>query len=208
MPLQRPVLTFSRASSISNEPLVFLGYRAKRPWHPDPDDVRDPTSTTGVVEVCSVSDCISEPPPDWEKRWDFNQACCYADPAEAIATIPPGERSTYAVFAYWLLPGTADPSQMFDSSLPPLPASNGPTDFEILGFDVVEMNASLASGPSRLPAFGHSPLSCNYMAREIRVNRYCLVDGEDEAKRLVERFNEEQPEPGTYFAIRVAREVS
>ncbi len=192
------------AASTSNQPHVFLGYRAKRPWRPDP--VWDPAGTVGVVEVCSASDCMSEPPPDWEKRWDFNAACCYDDPAGAVATIPPGERYAYAIFAYWLLPGTADPTQMFDSSLPPLAGGDGPADFDVLGFDVVEMNAGIASSPSRLPPFGHSPLSCNYLAREIRVNRFCLVDSEGEAQRLVERFNTEQPEPGTYFAVRIARE--
>jgi len=87
----------------------------------------------------------------------------------------------------------------FDASLPPLPDETGPEDYDVLGYDVVEIDAST------MPVFGHSPLSCNYLARETRVNRYCLVDDDDEVARLVERFNREQPEPGLYFAVRVAR---
>lgn len=191
---------------MATRPSVFLGYRAKHPWRPDA--VWDPEGTTGVTEVCSASDCISQPPQDWEKRWDFNRACCYGVAAEAAASIPAGQRAEYAVFAYWLFPGSADPSKMFDARLPPLPAGDGPTDYEVLGFDVVEMEPDAPSGPSRLPPFGHAPLSCNYLARELPVNEYCLVDSEDEARRLAERFAEEQPEPGTYFVVRVARQAT
>ena len=189
---------------MADGPLVFLGYRAKHRW--PADAVWDPESSTGVTEVCSASDCISQPPQGWEKRWDFNRACCYAGEADAVASIPVGQRAEYAVFAYWLLPGSADPSKMFDARLPPLPAGDGPTDYDVLGFDVVEMEPDTSSGPSRLPPFGHAPLSCNYLAREIPVNKYCLVDSEDEARLLVERFDKEQPEPGTYFIVRVARD--
>lgn len=175
--------------------MVFLGYRAKRPWRPD--TIWDPEGTTGVVEVCSAADCIAQPPSD--THWGFNAAGCYTDPADAIASVPPGERSLYAVFAYWLLPGSAAPLQALDARLPPLAGGDGPADYKPLGYDVVGIDATC------LPVFAHSPLSCNYLAREIRVNRYCLVDGEDEAARLAERFNKEQPEPGTYFAVRIAR---
>lgn len=181
----------------TTRPVLFLGYRAKHPWRPDA--VWDPEGKTGVTEVCSASDCISQPPP--ETQWSFNTSGCYTDPADAIASIPPGERSTYAAFAYWLVPGSTDPSQAFDARLPPLPNGPGPQDYNILGYDVVEIDAST------IPVFGHSPLSCNYLARDIPVNKYCLVDSEDEAQRLAERFNREQPEPGTYFVVRVAREA-
>ncbi len=175
--------------------LVFLGYRAKRSWRPPP--TWDPDDSTGFIEVCSASDCMSEPPA--ETLWSFNRAGCYREPADAIASIPAGEESVYSVFAYWLVLGTTDPSQAFDQRLPPLPGGAGPEDYDILGYDVVEVDAST------MPVFGHSPLSCNYLAREIRVNRYCLVDDYDEAARLVNRFNREQPESGTYYTVRVAR---
>ena len=70
----------------------------------------------------------------------------------------------------------------------------------MLGYDVVEVSVASPS-PPRLPGFGHSPLSCNLLAREVPVNRYCLVDNREDALRLAERFNREPPEPGTYFAL-------
>jgi hypothetical protein len=186
--------------------MVFLGYRAKRPWHPDP--AWDPEGTTGVVEVCSAADCISEPPPDWEKRWDFNRAGCYTTAAEALATVPPAEATQFAVFSYWLLPVSGGPADPFNPSLPPLPTATGPADFELLGFDVVEIPVCVPGGPNYFPGFGHSPLSCNHLARKVRVNPSCLLDDRDEAIKMAERFNRTQPqdvEPGTYFVVKVAR---
>jgi hypothetical protein len=185
--------------------MVFLGYRAKRPWRPDP--AWDPENKTGVVEVCSASDCLAKPPPGWEQRWDFNRAGCYTTAAEALATVPVDERAQYVTFAYWFVAATGRPADPFDSSFPPLPAGSGPSDFEVLGYDVVEVSV-VSSVPPRLPGFGHSPLSCNLLAREVPVNRYCLVDDRDDALRLAELFNVEQPEPGTYFAVLVARASS
>jgi hypothetical protein len=178
--------------------MVFLGYRAKRRWRPDSN--WDPDSSTGVVEVCSASDCISEPPPNAE--WSFNCSGCYTARNGAVASIPPDEASAYTIFAYWLIPGVSDPTHAFDARLPPLPGGAGPDDWVVLGFDVVGIDASC------MPVFSHSPLSCNYLARVIPVNRYCLVDAQGEAAGLAEQFNKEQPEPGTYFVVQVARERS
>lgn len=186
---------------------VFLGYRAKQ-HHPRQGTWETEFLPAQVLEVCSVGDCMAKPPPAWVERWDFNRACCYASAKAARATIPAAEpRGSYDVFAYWLLPVTVtegkqlqvNPDDLFDAHLPALPQGDGPADFEPLGFDVIERETPVLG-------FGHSPLSCNGMAKEVRVNAYCLVDTEVEALELVARCNEEQPEPGTYYAIQVARE--
>ncbi len=52
--------------------------------------------------------------------------------------------------------------------------------------------------------FECSPLSCNGMAGEIPVNRYCLLDNVEQALRVAARFDEEQPEPGDYFVVEVS----
>jgi hypothetical protein len=155
--------------------VLFLGYRVKRPWRPDP--AWDPGGTTGVVEVCSASDCLAIPPDDWEKRWDFNRAECYTTAAEALATVPPSEVTRFAVFAFWLVPGSGSPADPFDPGLPPLPPGPGPSEFEQLGFDVVELPA----GAGLFPGFGCSPFSCNLYVRKMPVNRWCLLDDRDDA---------------------------
>ena len=50
----------------------FLGYMARKPWKPKGD--WNPTGRTGVIEVCSASDCMCEKPAGWVERWDFNRS--------------------------------------------------------------------------------------------------------------------------------------
>lgn len=186
---------------------IFLGYLARKPWLPHGH--WDPERKTGVVEACSVGDCMCERVPEWEKRWDFNRATCQETAALARAAIPPEEGETFRVFAYWLVPGEGvAPDQLvetiLDGTLPPLPASPGPHGFEHLGFDVVGM------GPF-LPPFDHSPLSCNHEAERVPVNRWCLIDELGRARALARSWSEANGvgvEPGTYYVVRVAREPS
>ncbi|ACG74544.1 hypothetical protein AnaeK_3328 [Anaeromyxobacter sp. K] len=183
--------------------LVFLGYQVKMPWTPAPE--WDPDKKTGVVDVCSVSDCLAKRPPEWIQHWTHNRAWSYSTREAALETIPADDGDKYNLFAYWAALRTfidgawrdlrAD--DLFGADLPDLPAGPGPTHCDVLGFDVVcwDMGQDLT----------HSPLSCNLLAREVRVNRYCLVDDLAEALRLVAAFTNENCEPGPYLAVRVAR---
>ena len=107
-------------------------------------------------------------------------------------------------FAHWVLPRTfideqwtnLDPEDMSGADPPPLPAGPGPDVSAMLGYDVVCWEHQ---------DFGCSPLSCNLMAQDFKVNRFCLVPNLEEALRLVAAFTKEQCEPGPYLAVRVAR---
>lgn len=185
---------------------IFLGYLAKKAWQPDA--TWDPERKTGVAEVCSISDCMCRRPAGWEQRWGYNRATCYETIEAAKASVPSEDQGGYSVFAYWLVPpeGAAPGEFAFaalDASLPPLPDSSGPTDFEELGNDVIGLAPFL-------PPFEHSPLSCNYLAMEVPVNRWCLIDAVEDARKLAGRWSapETAPEPGTYYVVRVAREPS
>jgi len=183
--------------------LVFLGYQVKVPWKPKSE--WDPENKTGVVEVCSVSDCLSNRPPDWVQHWSHNRAGCHSTAEQALETIPSGEREQYHLFAYWVAPRTFidgewrdfDSEDLFGADLPPLPGGDGPAECDVLGFDVVCWEQGKDPGCS--------PLSCNLMALDFKVNRHCLVPDLEEALRLVEAFTKEQCEPGPYLAMRVAR---
>jgi hypothetical protein len=184
--------------------LLFLGYIAKKPWKPPKE--WDPEATSGVEVVCSVSNCLAEPSPDWVDRWDFNRATCHATAEAALAATPPGKRGEFVVFAYWLLPAHEAPAadlveEAFVSGLPALPARLGPTDYEGLGFDVVALSNAVMG-------FGCSPLSCNGLAASERVNRFCLVDELDRALELAKRFSAPGAghEPDTYYVVKVARD--
>src|ERR1700694_1039484 len=91
----------ARASGMSS--LIFLGYRAKLPWVPT--RAWDPMAKTGVVEVCSASDCRVKAPAGWERRGGFNRAGCYRAALDAIAPLSEADDREYATFAYWIVPG-------------------------------------------------------------------------------------------------------
>ncbi len=186
---------------------VFLGFRAKQPWTPVSGwaDGQAPH----VERVCSVADCLAEPPSGWVERWDFNCAGCYSTEAAALASVPEGSRDHFELFAYWVVPLTlgedgrevpVNARELFSPSLPPLPVGEEARGYASLGFDVA-VPAQSAFG------FEHSPLSCNLMAQDIAVNRYCLIDRLEEALVVARRFNAEQPEPGQFIVVEVAMKV-
>jgi hypothetical protein len=148
---------------------------------------------------------MAKRPPGWEQRWDFNRACCYGTEAVALATAQGQEG--LQLLAYALVEEKLDEDgnhvpvvaeSIFVEGLPDLPVAPVPADFVGLGYDAV------CSQPSYMD-FCCSPLSCNGLAEQIRVNRYCLIDDLDEALRVAQRFDREQPEPGPYYLVQVLR---
>ena len=191
---------------------IFLGYRAKQPWTPDPKWW--PAEASNVEHVCSVSDCLCEPPPGFVERWDFNRAYCYPTEALALATVPEGRVRDYPLFAYWFMPVARDaagreyplsPHDHFVSDGEPLSPDPGELrDYEVLGYDIVSTQGTASYG------FECSPLSCNGMAERVNVNRFCLVDRLDVALEAARTWNaeelppEELVEPGNYIVVKVA----
>jgi len=182
-------------------PLRFLGYGARRTEAPSG------WASFGVEEVCSAADHVATRPDGWVDRWDFNRACCYDTEAGALATAK-GE-SGFQVLAYALVEAKLDEAaneiaiaaeSILVEGLPDLPTGPVPSGFVPLGYDVVCIQRSYMD-------FDCSPLSCNGLAREIRVNRHCLIDDLDDAMRLAQRFDLEQPEPGSYYVVQVLRRL-
>jgi len=157
---------------------------------------RTAAATSHVTEICSISGCIASSPDGWIDHWLHNDWGFFNAPSDAGRVVPSGSTG-FVIFAYRLLPlqfegGETKPIGLGDLAVEPLPA-----DFQSLGFDVVSRSISAF--------FECSPLSCNYMANEIPVNRHCLIDDLDQAVKVAERFSREQPEPGTYFVLEVLR---
>jgi hypothetical protein len=69
-----------------------------------------------------------------------------------------------------------------------------------LGFDAVSKSISAF--------FECSPLSCNNMAAEAPVNRFCLLETLAEAMALAEHCSRGEGEPGPYYVLEVLREAS
>jgi hypothetical protein len=86
-----------------------------------------------------------------------------------------------------------EPLEIDVQNVEPLPAS-----FVSLGFDVVNKTFSAF--------FECSPLSCNGMADEVPVNRFCLLATLTEAVTFAQRCAREEPEPGPFYVIEVLRD--
>jgi hypothetical protein len=115
---------------------------------------------------------------------------------DALAVLSPGA-ADFSLFAYRLLPvrysnDRTEPFEIANDGVEPLPA-----DFAPLGFDVANTGVT--------PFFECSPLSCNGMAGEVAVNRFCLMDALEEAIAFAQRCAREEPEPGPFYVIEVLR---
>jgi hypothetical protein len=155
----------------------------------------------GVKWVRSVSCCISPGPANWLTTYTYNDWWAYATIATAWTAVPTGERSAYEVLAYRVLPSKWDKGRRFAVAIPDLGVEKLPADFEAIGFDVVSMEWE----EMRIAGFGHSPLSCNYMAQTIEVNEHCLLDSLERAVEAAMEFSTAQPEPGPYYVLEVLR---
>ena len=158
-------------------------------------------NASAVREICSASDCISDAPDGWVEHWLHNEFGWFNRVTDALAVLPPDQKSQFRLFAYRIYPqrfrGGARYQLVIPDDVRPDPI---PQAFASLGFDSVNKSLEWVLG------FECSPLSCNSMATEMETNEYCLFDSLDAAVAGAIRFSVEQPEPGDYFVIEVLEE--
>ncbi len=184
---------------------ILIGYMAKK-VEKRPDWLK----ADGVEEICSVSNCISEGLSEAAfEQWLHNGLCLYdRESTVQVLLTEEADAQAFIIFALKLLPIAFAPEReqpIQTSDLPdragPVPnAEPLPPDYDKLGYDCVQ-----TEWPLTVAGFGCSPLSCNGMAREIAVNRYCLIDTLDRAIETARIFAREQPEPGDYYVVEVWR---
>lgn len=170
----------------------LAGYLPKRIRRPS-DWLHLPT----IVEVCSVSSCIS-PVADANAR--LRNALDLYDSPELARSAATGE--DWRLFAYKVLPIRYDERGCEDAwPWPAVAPTPLPSGFRSIGFDVVNDATEMEI------YFPHacSPLSCNGAAERWPVNAHCLLDSLDVAIAAARRFaNDEEPvEPGPYFVVEV-----
>lgn len=156
------------------------------------------TACDWVKEICSVSNCINSGPNGWIDKWLHNELGFFNTRSDAMA-VTMGDNS-FKIFAYRLLAsrfrdGNAERFAIALFHVEPLPPS-----FVSLGFDTVSKSIS--------SYFECSPLSCNNMAAEAPVNRFCLLETLEEAMALAKRCSLGEGEPGPYYVLEVLREPS
>ena len=153
----------------------------------------------GIEFVCSVSRHVSANPVGWADS-THNLLGLFNEPGGARLVVGPDD-PPMRIFGYtvstlrfvdgepqpWDWPGDADPIPL-------------PTDFRSLGYDAVHKYLDDILG------FECSPLSCNSLAQEWPVNRYCLLDDLTTAIEAARRFSIEKPEPGMYYVAEVFAE--
>jgi len=171
--------------------LVLVGYFLKRTSVP-----KDAWVPASVVEICSVSDCLNRSPEGWIDLWLHNDLGLYntCDDARGIVV---DQAEEYSLFAFRLLPARFVKGNREPLTIPALSVEPLRKGFVSLGFDVVSKSNS--------HFFECSPLSCNGLAQEVPVNRFCLVDTLAEAQSLADRCSREEPEPGPYYVLEVLR---
>lgn len=173
--------------------MIDAGYFVRQ-VEPKPEDMDAP----GVREICSVSECISSGPENWISLWRHNGLGWFNLISDALRAVPPGHESDFRVFAYRIHPERFTAQGRVPFTVPedvrPEPITG---EFRRLGYDSASRSVEAGIGMEC------SPLSCNGMAREMRVNEFCLFPELSEAIAGAERFAAEQPEPGDYYVVEV-----
>ena len=172
--------------------MIPVGYLAKHVSE-SPDWLR----ADQVVDLYSVSDCISEDFADYIDFWRHNGFWLFDSPQiiRSVGTDNSINLEGTLLFYYEVF------EKEFDGKTwtkfqpePSIPTQVLLPEAKTLeGFDVVTGRY----------APGHSPLSCNGLAREIPTNTHCLLSSFDAAFKALESgaFTHSEPGPYRIFAV-------
>jgi hypothetical protein len=175
--------------------MIPAGYMAKRIMQ-RPDWLEAPN----VEDIYSVSGCCSENFADYISYWEHNGYWLFnsVKAIQSLAAEHSLDLTGCRFFFYEISDLQFDEGMKKWQSFEPEKFYTDvifPAKAQLEGYDVVTFWAR--SSPEC------SPLSCNYLAMKIPVNRHCLLGSFEEAKRLVESGAFDHSEPGPYriFAV-------
>ncbi len=169
--------------------MIPAGYMAKR-VSLKPDWLK----TTQVVDIFSVSSCISKDFADYIKYWKHNGYWLFDSPKmiQSVAIEHSIDLEGTMMFYYEVHEREFDGEgwQAFetDNSFPTnvIP----PSRMQLEGFDVVTFSAGTSPECS--------PLSCNRLADEVDTNEHCLFTSFQKAERALNDGVFKSSEPGPY----------
>ncbi len=172
-------------------------------FFPKRNDYENPFADQGIVEICSVSQCIRRGPEEWVELWKHNDVGFYNSEEMALSIIA-GEENDYTLFAYKLFlfcyeNGVLKTETARLSEARALNLSADLSGYVSVGFDVA----------SHLPSVIHfecSALSCNCGFREFDVNAYCLLPNLDSAMAAQKKISERNYEPGEQYLLQVYKQ--
>ena len=180
--------------------MIPVGYMAKRvSLHPDW------LQTERVVDIYSVSNCISKDFADYIPYWKHNGYWFFDSPEiiRELAHARSVDLTSTSLFYYEVHDLEFDaPTREWRSFVPEASFKTQvvvPDEKELTGYDVVTFS------------FGNSaecsPLSCNALADEMQTNQHCLLSTLEQARQLLEwgRFDNTEPGPYRIFAVHSVR---
>jgi hypothetical protein len=174
--------------------MIPVGYMAKR-VEKRPDFLQ----AAHVVDIYSVSGCVSEDFADYIDFWKHNGYWLFDSPEiiRSVARENSIELKGTTLFYYEEHEMEFDGASWYAYAPEPSFPTNvaPPSGKQLEGFDVVTFYARNAPECS--------PLSCNGMAEELRTNAHCLFASFDEAYTNVNNgaFNNSEPGPYRIFAV-------
>jgi hypothetical protein len=182
--------------------MIAAGYMAKR-IAPRPDWLK----ASGVVDLCSVSGCVSRTFCDYVRHWKHNGYWFYDSPAlvKEVARAESIDLVGHDFFYYEVYEQQFDAQrglwQPFQAQKDFKTAVEAPRHKRLLGFDVVSFNAQTSPECS--------PLSCNRLAESIAVNQHCLLETFEQARKLLVdgTFNNSEPGPFRILAVYACAEA-
>jgi hypothetical protein len=176
--------------------MIEAGYMARK-ISAKPDWIK----ASGVVDICSVSYCISEAFCHYIGHWKHNGYWFFDSPSviREIASTESIDLSAYRLFYYEVYELQFDEErrswQPFEPDRAFTTQVEIPARKQLLGFDVVSFDAQTTPECS--------PLSCNNLAESIEVNEHCLLPSLESATRLLESGAFDNSEPGPFRVLGV-----
>ena len=176
--------------------MIALGYMAKRIVE-RPDWLDVPT----VRDVYAVSNCISPDFADYTTFWSYNGFWFFDKPSQitrlcAQHGIPLDDLTFVCYEAHPQQFNTNDHTWHDFGPDPEIKTDvSPPISPQLLGFDIVTY--SMQNSPEC------SPLSCNHVAKDVRVNAHCLFDSLDYAIQCLETGVFDNAEPGPMRIVAV-----
>jgi hypothetical protein len=176
--------------------MIPAGYMAKKIFN-EPNWIKK----FGVDDVYSVSGHMAKDFADYIDYWKHNGYWLFDSP-EIIKTLAKDhkiELTELKFFYYEVYESEFNDDKKEWHTFQPEPSFQTsvvvPKEKHLEGFDVVTF--SVGTSPEC------SPLSCNSLASEIKVNRHCLITSFEEAKQALEngKFKNSEPGPFRIFAV-------
>lgn len=159
-----------------------------------------------VQDIYSVSSCISEDFYDWINEWKHNGFWFFnsSEEMQRIAEEKEISLDNHKLFFYKssLVEYDPDESTWYEFEIEETFHTNivSPTKSKLEGYDLVSF-----SGGQHCEC---SPLSCNHLAEDIKVNTHCLIDTYDEIELIIESGILKDCEPGPYRVFEVHSVIS